>query len=58
MEIVQNPTKIPKPVDIVMADGTKDQVFIQPMSRVTLPAGARVASTYTERDKSLVIKNA
>lgn len=58
MEIVKNPTKIPKQVDIVLANGKKDQVFIQPMSRVTLPAGARVSTGYVERDKSLVIKNA
>ena len=56
MEIVQNPSKLPKTVDIVLANGIKDQVFIQPNSRVKLPPGASVASSFIERDKSLVIK--
>lgn len=56
METVQNPTKLPKTVDIILANGQKDQVFIQPMGRVALPPGAKVASSFTERDPSLVIK--
>jgi hypothetical protein len=57
MTTVQNPTKIPKQVDVVLANGTRDQVFVQPMSKVTLPAGVSVATSYSERDKSIVVKS-
>ena len=57
MSTVQNPTKIPKQVDVILANGTRDQVFVQPMSKVTLPAGARVATSYSERDKTIVVKS-
>jgi hypothetical protein len=57
MQQVQNPTRIPKTIPIVRSDGTKDEIFVQPGAKVTLPAGAKVSNSFTERDGSVTILN-
>lgn len=54
-EKVTNPTRVPKEVIIVHADGRKDTVFVQPSSTVALPPGAKVENSYRERNPALRI---